>query len=75
VSNELAEVQMKLKVLKEQMTEDEPMCEQLKKENAGITAHLMATREIQVGLVEDIDALKEERTSILQHKACIPSCN
>lgn len=66
---------MKLKVLKEQMAEDEPMCEQLKKENAGITAHLMATKEIQVALVKDIEALKEERAGVLQQKACIPSYN
>ena len=66
---------MKLKVLKEQMAEDEPICEQLKKENAGITAHLMATKEMQVALVKDIEALKKEKAGVLQHKAWIPSYN
>jgi kinetochore protein Nuf2 len=68
VSNELAELQRKLKVIKEQMTEDEPKCEELKRENAGITAHLMATKEIQVGLVNDIEALKKEKKGVLARK-------
>lgn len=57
-----------MKELKEQRAEDEPRCEELRKENAAITAHLMATKEIQTSLVKDIEALKVEKSGVLQRK-------
>lgn len=68
VSNELAELQEKLKAIREQMALDEPTCERLRKENAEITAHLMATKEIQTALLKDIETLKVDKMAVISRK-------
>jgi kinetochore protein Nuf2 len=72
VSLELTEIETKLQDLKAQMALDQPRCEELKKENAGLTAHLMATKEMQGALVKDIETLKKEKAAVLQRKAGRP---
>lgn len=71
IANEIADLQRELKTIKEKRAEDEPRCEELRKENAAITAHLMATKEMQMGLVKDIEALKVEKSAVLQRKVII----
>ncbi|TFY79879.1 hypothetical protein EWM64_g4131 [Hericium alpestre] len=61
VSRELAEVRQRIAMIKAQRAEDEPLCEDLRAENAAITAHLIATKEIQGTLLKDIEALKAEK--------------
>lgn len=69
VASELAQLKSKLKAAKEQMAKDEPRCDELRKENNSITAHLRATKEIQTGLVTDIEGLKTEKAALIQRKA------
>jgi len=69
VSAELTDLERKLKEVKDQMAQDQPLCEVLKKENVNLTAHLMATKDIQVALVKDIESLKAEKTAVLTRKA------
>ncbi|TFY82587.1 hypothetical protein EWM64_g1426 [Hericium alpestre] len=72
VSRELAEVRQRIAMIKAQRAEDEPLCEDLRAENAAITAHLIATKEIQGTLLKDIEALKAEKMAVLQRKARRP---
>lgn len=71
--NELADLQAKLDELRAQRAEDEPRCEVLRRENAAITAHLMATKEMQIALVKDIEALKVEKAGVLRRKVSFNS--
>ncbi|KAG0706409.1 Nuf2 family-domain-containing protein [Suillus ampliporus] len=64
VVQELSEVQHKLAVLKAQRAKDEPKCEQLKEENAAVTAQLLAAKEVHTGLTKDIESLKIERAHL-----------
>lgn len=47
-----------------QRAKDEPKCEQLKEENAAVTAQLLAAKEVHTGLTRDIEALKIERAHL-----------
>jgi kinetochore protein Nuf2 len=73
VANELADLQTQLAELKAQRAEDEPRCDVLRSENAAITAHLMATKEMQMALVKDIETLKIEKAGVLQRKVHLNS--
>ncbi|KAG1749143.1 Nuf2 family-domain-containing protein [Suillus paluster] len=64
VVQELSEVQHTLAVLKAQRAKDEPKCEQLKDENAALTAQLLAAKEVHTGLTKDIESLKIERAHL-----------
>ncbi|KIO13148.1 hypothetical protein M404DRAFT_992722 [Pisolithus tinctorius Marx 270] len=68
VAQELAAVQHKLSALKAQRAKDEPKCEELRTENAAITAHLMVTKETTQKVVKEIEALKVEKASVLSKK-------
>lgn len=68
VAQELAAVQHKLSALKAQRAKDEPKCEELRMENAAITAHLMVTKETTQKVVKEIEALKVEKASVLSKK-------
>ncbi|TFY65685.1 hypothetical protein EVG20_g5406 [Dentipellis fragilis] len=65
---ELAEIQRKVSEIKARRAQDEPKSEELRRENAAITAHLIATKESQVVLLKDIESLKAEKSSLLQRK-------
>ncbi|KAI5983850.1 Nuf2 family-domain-containing protein [Pisolithus albus] len=58
VARELATIQHTLTALKTQRAKDEPKCEELRTENAEITAHLMVTKETTQKVVKEIEALK-----------------
>ncbi|KAG8217350.1 Nuf2 family-domain-containing protein [Butyriboletus roseoflavus] len=73
VAQELAALQHKLNTFKAQRAKDEPKCEQLRTENAAITAHLMATKETTQAVVKDIEALKIEKANIILKKENINS--
>jgi len=42
--------------------------QRLRQENAAITAHLIATKQVQAGLLKDIESLKQEKHAVLQRK-------
>ncbi|KIL00637.1 hypothetical protein PAXRUDRAFT_129394 [Paxillus rubicundulus Ve08.2h10] len=73
LAQELAALQHKLNTLKAQRAKDEPKCEQLRAENAAITAHLVATKETTQGIVKDIEALKIEKANVILKKENINS--
>jgi kinetochore protein Nuf2 len=56
-----------------QRAKDEPKCEELRAENAAITAHLVATKETTQGVVKDIEALKIEKANVILKKENINS--
>ncbi|ETW85632.1 hypothetical protein HETIRDRAFT_309393 [Heterobasidion irregulare TC 32-1] len=68
VAMELAEVRRNNAALSAKQAEDRPMCESLQQENAGLTAHLIAQKEIQGVLLKDIENLKADRESLVQRK-------
>ncbi|KIK24910.1 hypothetical protein PISMIDRAFT_97675 [Pisolithus microcarpus 441] len=68
VARELATIQHTLTALKTQRAKDEPKCEELRTENAAITAHLMVTKETTQKVVKEIEALKVEKASVLSKK-------
>ncbi|KAF8840994.1 hypothetical protein BDN67DRAFT_967767 [Paxillus ammoniavirescens] len=73
LAQELAALQHKLNTLKAQRAKDEPKCEELRAENAAITAHLVATKETTQGVVKDIEALKIEKANVILKKENINS--
>ncbi|KAH7927702.1 hypothetical protein BV22DRAFT_1031466 [Leucogyrophana mollusca] len=73
VAQGLSEMQHKLAVLKAQRQKDEPKCESLRQENAAITAHLMATKEVHQSVVKDIENLKVEKASLIARKEALNS--
>ncbi|KAF9228623.1 hypothetical protein BS17DRAFT_772262 [Gyrodon lividus] len=73
VAQELAALQHKLNTLKAQRAKDEPKCEELRIENAAITAHLVATKETTQGVVKDIETLKIEKANIILKKENVNS--
>ncbi|KAG9318295.1 Nuf2 family-domain-containing protein [Chiua virens] len=68
VAQELATFQHKLNILKTQRAKDEPKCEELRAENAAITAHLMAAKETSQSVAKGIEALKIDKASIILKK-------
>ncbi|KAI0034709.1 Nuf2 family-domain-containing protein [Vararia minispora EC-137] len=51
-----------------QRARDEPRANVLRQENAAITAELIAMQELQTRVLAEIDALKSEKSSLLQRK-------
>lgn len=54
--------------IREKRAQDEPKCEELRHENAAITAQLIATKDVQTSLLKDLATLKEERSTLNQRK-------
>ena len=54
--------------LREKRKADEPRVEALSKENEGLNAELLSQRDLQLGLLQEIEALKHERASLVQRK-------
>ncbi|KAF9239623.1 Nuf2 family-domain-containing protein [Melanogaster broomeanus] len=75
VAQELAALQHKLDTLKAQRAKDEPRCEELRAENAAITAHLMATKDTTQYVVKDIETLKIEKADVILKKERVNSDN
>ncbi|KAI0060855.1 hypothetical protein BV25DRAFT_1827411 [Artomyces pyxidatus] len=73
VVDELGRVQAQLARLKATRADDEPRCEELRTENAAITAQLIATKDIQTILLKDIEALKSEKATLNQRKESLNS--
>ncbi|KAH7889874.1 Nuf2 family-domain-containing protein [Phlebopus sp. FC_14] len=70
---ELTTMQHKLNALKAQRAKDEPRCEELRMENAAITAHLMSTKETTQAVVKEIEELKIEKANIIAKKQNVSS--
>lgn len=54
--------------LREKRKADEPRVEAITKENEGLNAELLSQRDLQLGLLQEIEALKHERASLVQRK-------
>ncbi|KAI0317353.1 Nuf2 family-domain-containing protein [Amylostereum chailletii] len=67
-AEELARLKRQLAQRREERARDEPMIEELRRENADITATLIATKDIQTHLLKAIDELKAEKSAVLQTK-------
>jgi kinetochore protein Nuf2 len=48
--------------------EDEPRLDDIRQENASITSQLIAYKETQTRLLEDIGSLKAEKAGLVQRK-------
>jgi kinetochore protein Nuf2 len=48
---------------------DEPRCEELRQENASLTAKLVATKEVQTDIAGSCEKLKIQKSDLLQRKA------
>lgn len=59
--------------LRLQRAKDEPKCEEIRAENAAITAHLISTKETTQAVVKDIEALKVEKANLILKKENINS--
>ena len=52
------------------LAEDEPRCEELRKENEELTQALIKCRDKQMALLETVKGLKQERSALTQRKVC-----
>ncbi|KAJ8514657.1 hypothetical protein ONZ45_g7837 [Pleurotus djamor] len=68
VIRELADVRAKVDVLKAKIAEDEPRCDQLRKENAALRAKMLATKELQTAAMQEGEKLKAEKTGLIRRK-------
>jgi kinetochore protein Nuf2 len=50
------------------LAEDEPRLDDIRQENASITSRLIAYKETQTRLLEDIGSLKAEKAGLVQRK-------
>lgn len=73
LAQDLAAVQYQNDILKVQRAKDEPKSEELRAENAAITAHLMVTKETSQRVAKEIEAVKVEKASILAKKESVNS--
>lgn len=53
------------------IAEDEPRCEQLRKDNGNIRARLFATKESQTAAVQEVEQLKAEKSALNKRKVHI----
>ena len=53
---------------REKRKADEPRVEALSKENEVLNTELLSQRDLQLGLLQEIEALKHERASLVQRK-------
>ncbi|KAF7800276.1 hypothetical protein EIP86_011524 [Pleurotus ostreatoroseus] len=68
VVDELEEAQQKVATIRAKLKEDEPRCEELRKENEEITDYLHKCRDQQMELFEKVKSLKQERSALIQRK-------
>src|ERR1700730_17941005 len=47
---------------------DEPRCEELRAENAALTANMLKTKDVQTSVVQTVEFLKSEKSDILKRK-------
>ncbi|KAF4603976.1 kinetochore-associated Ndc80 complex subunit nuf2 [Pleurotus pulmonarius] len=71
VARELVDIQAKVSILKAKIAEDEPRCEQLRKENAALRAKMIATKEMQTAAVQEVEKLKAEKTTLIKRKEAL----
>ncbi|CAL1703901.1 unnamed protein product [Somion occarium] len=66
-----AEAERRVATIKAKLAEDEPNCEMYRKENDKITAHLISCRDKQLGLLDDVKTLKQEKSAHIQRKEAV----
>ncbi|KAH9977227.1 Nuf2 family-domain-containing protein [Lactifluus volemus] len=70
-AHERARLEEQLAQLKAKLAEDEPRLDDIRQENASITSQLIAYKETQTRLLEDIGSLKAEKAGLVQRKESI----
>ncbi|EGO21650.1 hypothetical protein SERLADRAFT_410230 [Serpula lacrymans var. lacrymans S7.9] len=73
VAQEVVHIQRELAAITAKRAKNEPKCDEIRQENAAITAHLMATKEVQTSVVKDIETLKIEKSAVIHRKENISS--
>ncbi|KAJ7093076.1 Nuf2 family-domain-containing protein [Mycena epipterygia] len=68
ISRRLTEITQEIDVMKAKMAEDEPRCEQLRRENDTLRARMFATKEFQVAAVQEVENLKAEKSALVERK-------
>ncbi|KAJ6500334.1 Nuf2 family-domain-containing protein [Mycena sanguinolenta] len=71
VSRRLAGITQEIDAVKAKMAEDEPRCEQLREEHAALRAKLFATKEAQMAVVQEVENLKAEKTTLIGRKEAL----
>ncbi|KAF5355279.1 hypothetical protein D9758_006087 [Tetrapyrgos nigripes] len=66
VMGKLHDVQAEIDELQAKRAEDEPRCEQLRQENKEIYLKMMATKEAQKAIVNEVEEIKANRKELLQ---------
>ncbi|TFK50121.1 hypothetical protein OE88DRAFT_1631818 [Heliocybe sulcata] len=67
----LADMERELDAHKAKRAEDEPRCEQLRKETAAILAKLIEYKDVYTDICKQIEKLKTEKATVLQRKVRI----
>jgi len=57
--------------LRTKIAEDEPRCEQLRRENSALRARMFATKEFQTAAVQEVEKLKAEKSALIKRKASL----
>ncbi|EPT01833.1 hypothetical protein FOMPIDRAFT_1029606 [Fomitopsis schrenkii] len=68
VAQRLVETKQKIAFIKAKRAEDEPKCEQLRRENTSMTEQLIKYKETQHAFLEKLEKLKQDVEALLQHK-------
>ncbi|KAJ7582459.1 hypothetical protein C8J56DRAFT_1167567 [Mycena floridula] len=71
VAQQLQELQHKIQTLKAKMAEDEPKCAVLRQENTTLRARMVATKDIQVSTVSEVEKFKAEKRALLAKKEAL----
>ncbi|KAF7311680.1 hypothetical protein MKEN_01071600 [Mycena kentingensis (nom. inval.)] len=68
VARDLEQVDGAIRAVRARMAEDEPKCRELREENASTCAKLFAVKDMQQKYVQQVEALKTEKTGLIQRK-------
>jgi kinetochore protein Nuf2 len=72
LTTELVEEKELIAAMQAKQQADEPKCEELRRDNAALTAKMMATKEIQEQTAAECEALKKDKLDVLRRKASKP---
>ena len=59
--------------LRVKRAEDEPKCEALRQENTALMEQVLAYRDRQMGFLQDVESLKQEKAELIAENVRLPS--
>ena len=59
--------------LRVKRAEDEPKCEALRQENTALMEQVLAYRDRQLGFLQDVESLKQEKAELIAENVRLPS--